>query len=1004
MLLQELYLKNFKGIKEKELKFVEGLNIIFGPNEAGKSSIFQAVALSLFGDAASKKAELKNYFYRLKHPPYIKLKFKLKNKEFQLERDFVNHQQALTLPTGEILKHKDEISKTIFEELGLQFSPGSTENLKTRFEDLFLIHQERVEISSPEDLIRLLLETSLKNLKVRPEQAASRLKELHTALYRGVERAAKNKGLIAILTEKKLKLEQELKELQQKLNDYKADLIELEEKSKQLLPLKSEIERLESLEQAFKNIKDLAQKAEKAFEELGRLEAARKLKEAEEALKNGYPAYFLLMQVRSALDRLKFEEKAEHLFKEIEELKTLEEEKELLTAQLKEVPPSVEKDYALADLLEKIRSKAEELLSLEKELSHYQQDLLKDLKQAQKLAAETEAGGTTFNAKAKLEIDTGALQKFIIRADDKEITAASSLEFDFENSLSVTHPEFKAIISINSSAAEKRAASKKRLDEILKKHGAGSLDQLEQIADEFSRKIQKHSLLKDEIKKQTEALKDGKLKSALQSAAEKGARPLLQAINQLLSLLLESYAAGKVDDLKDRLDKRRQLENDIARLEQKLKEKGNRLQSLAGRVDTGVLQSMFAEFSRPIQKVSQLLDEARIDEFGKLLKFFSVSNGHPHEHTLPVREEAAFKPEYAALLKQLGLSDQEINIVSALPSEAFADEVKSSAALLEQALSAAAAILNELRANFSEKELQSLKNIKSDFSSLNELIKDQRNKYRRSDMRLQVEVEALQEIIDPKYPDYGFLAEIETLADSFENRDYDQLFQKSDDMVKKIEALLKKIRPKLHELEKEIVRLEQKTSLVPDATEIDRRKNLLDAIDRKLEKAWLAARALQLAVESFEPALGNFASSIIRKAAAEASEVFSRLTGESYPIIEIKTKDSGEISLEAYNSLLEMKLEPGLLSQGTFDQLYLALRIGFSRQVFEKFSFPFFFDETFADFDDNRLINAVKLLCEFLNEGKPGQIFITTCQERVLVSILKTAESYGLKSKVIKFE
>jgi len=48
MIINELELAPFAGISKKDdLKFDGGLNVLFGPNEAGKSTVVEAI-LSLF--------------------------------------------------------------------------------------------------------------------------------------------------------------------------------------------------------------------------------------------------------------------------------------------------------------------------------------------------------------------------------------------------------------------------------------------------------------------------------------------------------------------------------------------------------------------------------------------------------------------------------------------------------------------------------------------------------------------------------------------------------------------------------------------------------------------------------------------------------------------------------------------------------------------------------------------------------------------------------------------
>lgn len=67
------------------------------------------------------------------------------------------------------------------------------------------------------------------------------------------------------------------------------------------------------------------------------------------------------------------------------------------------------------------------------------------------------------------------------------------------------------------------------------------------------------------------------------------------------------------------------------------------------------------------------------------------------------------------------------------------------------------------------------------------------------------------------------------------------------------------------------------------------------------------------------------------------------------------------------------------LSQGTADQVYMALRIAAIRFIAgAEDKIPLFLDDSFSQYDDNRLITALK----FLAESFKGQMVIFTCQSR----------------------
>ncbi len=60
MIIRRLAVENFKGIGAKELFFAEGINLLYGENETGKSSLLEAVEYALFGESGSKKQEYRS--------------------------------------------------------------------------------------------------------------------------------------------------------------------------------------------------------------------------------------------------------------------------------------------------------------------------------------------------------------------------------------------------------------------------------------------------------------------------------------------------------------------------------------------------------------------------------------------------------------------------------------------------------------------------------------------------------------------------------------------------------------------------------------------------------------------------------------------------------------------------------------------------------------------------------------------------------------------------------
>lgn len=94
MELLELVVKNFGKISDRSWKFYEGLNIIYGENESGKTTLHTFIKSMLFGmERGRGRASLKDDFSQYEpwdNPNYYSgiLRFRCGEKNFRLERHF----------------------------------------------------------------------------------------------------------------------------------------------------------------------------------------------------------------------------------------------------------------------------------------------------------------------------------------------------------------------------------------------------------------------------------------------------------------------------------------------------------------------------------------------------------------------------------------------------------------------------------------------------------------------------------------------------------------------------------------------------------------------------------------------------------------------------------------------------------------------------------------------------------------------------------------------------
>lgn len=157
----------------------------------------------------------------------------------------------------------------------------------------------------------------------------------------------------------------------------------------------------------------------------------------------------------------------------------------------------------------------------------------------------------------------------------------------------------------------------------------------------------------------------------------------------------------------------------------------------------------------------------------------------------------------------------------------------------------------------------------------------------------------------------------------------------------------------------------------------------LEAVEQELyklskQKKTLEQRgeALELAMATLEEASQEVQKNFLPVMNKAFSTTFSELTSLKYP--EARAGDNLKIMLGDQES--ETLVPVSALSNGTIDQLYLALRVAVSETVLGRSEgLPLILDEPFAQYDDDRTENALVLINKL---SRKQQVLIFTCKQR----------------------
>ena len=150
----------------------------------------------------------------------------------------------------------------------------------------------------------------------------------------------------------------------------------------------------------------------------------------------------------------------------------------------------------------------------------------------------------------------------------------------------------------------------------------------------------------------------------------------------------------------------------------------------------------------------------------------------------------------------------------------------------------------------------------------------------------------------------------------------------------------------------------------------------LENTKEKIEYYENVLKSINIALTILEDSFEEIRKTFGPKLNAKVGEVLSKITLGKYQ--NLKISDNYEVKIEDNN--LNMLKELDYFSNGTWDQIYFALRLGIIDLIYgEECIMPIILDDTFVQYDDERLKAALDYLHD-LSQSK--QIILFTCQKR----------------------
>jgi len=255
LIVQRLQTRNFGCLGEREFEFTGGLNIIRGPNEAGKSTLQAALLTVLFQKADTTSQSVHRWqSWGAKNLFAITLEFTAVGQRWRLEKNFAGKEVCLgDLDSGEEWTDHSKVQDEIAQLLGT----GSQDI----YESTAAIRQQQITVLEAGGELSDLLQQSVSGSAagVSVSDIIGQLDKALTGLRRGLERVAPvNPGPLHLIQEEIARLEGEIRELEetggkvtqarQELRDAEAQIEQLEPQIAQAEQLMEKIERCGKLE------------------------------------------------------------------------------------------------------------------------------------------------------------------------------------------------------------------------------------------------------------------------------------------------------------------------------------------------------------------------------------------------------------------------------------------------------------------------------------------------------------------------------------------------------------------------------------------------------------------------------------------------------------------------------------------------------------------------------------------------------------------------------------
>lgn len=301
MRINRLRLQNVKRHADLSLELAPGLNVVRGPNEAGKSTIQRALEIALFRKPTSTAQELEGVrrWGALEQDPLIELSFEEDGVPGELRKRFAGQRGTVELRyDGEVLSDPAAVEQVIGRLTGL---PSERFYRATAS----IHHHELVGLEHDEATLRDRLQQSMSGAD-RGTRAARR--KLEEAIRRYRTEGHKNPGYLKVARAEVARLSQSVGEGDAALAQLERDRQALADAREQRTTAEDQLAQYRQALEASERALKLSQRADAADQRYDLYKRAEELRAETATLDAAHPAAVPLAELRPAVERIRNQE------------------------------------------------------------------------------------------------------------------------------------------------------------------------------------------------------------------------------------------------------------------------------------------------------------------------------------------------------------------------------------------------------------------------------------------------------------------------------------------------------------------------------------------------------------------------------------------------------------------------------------------------------------------------------------------------------------------------